>query len=106
MVMQKQPLAEILRPHSLEGYIGQEHLMGEGAVLRTAIESGNIQSMIFWGPPGVGKTTLALLIAQSIDAEFFTLSAISRPTLSRTRSEHTGGFMKKINRKKFSVRCY
>ena len=77
MVMQKQPLAEILRPHSLEGYIGQEHLMGEGAVLRTAIESGNIQSMIFWGPPGVGKTTLALLIAQSIDAEFFTLSAIS-----------------------------
>ena len=51
--------------------------MGEGAVLRTAIESGNIQSMIFWGPPGVGKTTLALLIAQSIDAEFFTLSAIS-----------------------------
>ena len=75
--MQKQPLAEILRPHSIEGYIGQEHLMGEGAVLRTAIESGNIQSMIFWGPPGVGKTTLALLIAQSIDAEFFTLSAIS-----------------------------
>ena len=62
-VMQKQPLAEILRPHSIEGYIGQEHLMGEGAVLRTAIESGNIQSMIFWGPPGVGKTTLALLIA-------------------------------------------
>ena len=50
--MQKQPLAEILRPHSIEGYIGQEHLMGEGAVLRTAIESGNIQSMIFWGPPG------------------------------------------------------
>ena len=75
--MQKQPLAEILRPHSIEGYIGQEHLMGEGAVLRTAIESGNIQSMIFWGPPGVGKTTLALLIAQTIDAEFFTLSAIS-----------------------------
>ena len=51
--------------------------MGEGAVLRTAIESGNIQSMIFWGPPGVGKTTLALLIANAIDAEFFTLSAIS-----------------------------
>ena len=75
--MQKQPLAEILRPHSIEGYIGQEHLMGEGAVLRTAIESGNIQSMIFWGPPGVGKTTLALLIANAIDAEFFTLSAIS-----------------------------
>lgn len=75
--MQKQPLAEILRPTTIEEYIGQEHLMGEGAVLRSAIESGNIQSMIFWGPPGVGKTTLALLIAKSIDADFFTLSAIS-----------------------------
>ncbi|MDY6326978.1 MAG: replication-associated recombination protein A [Bacteroidales bacterium] len=75
--MQKQPLAEILRPHSLDGYIGQEHLMGEGAVLRTAIENGSIQSMIFWGPPGVGKTTLALLIAQTIDADFYTLSAIN-----------------------------
>lgn len=75
--MQKQPLAEILRPDSVDDYIGQEHLMGKGAVLRTAIDNGNIQSMIFWGPPGVGKTTLALIIAKSLDADFYTLSAIS-----------------------------
>lgn len=74
--MQK-PLAEILRPKSLDTYIGQEHLMGEGAVLRTAIESDNIHSMIFWGPPGVGKTTLALLIAELTGSDFFMLSAIS-----------------------------
>lgn len=74
--MQK-PLAEILRPRTLESYVGQEHLMGEGAVLRTAIKNGNIQSMIFWGPPGVGKTTLALLIAELTGSEFFMLSAIS-----------------------------
>ncbi|MBO7446005.1 MAG: PorP/SprF family type IX secretion system membrane protein [Bacteroidales bacterium] len=74
--MQK-PLAEILRPHSLDQYVGQEHLMGKGAVLRNAIEQRNIQSMIFWGPPGVGKTTLALLIAELVDADFFLLSAIN-----------------------------
>ncbi len=54
------PLAEILRPKSLDEYIGQQHIVGKGAILRQAIESGNIPSMIFWGPPGVGKTTLAL----------------------------------------------
>ena len=74
--MQK-PLAEILRPHTLDSYVGQEHLMGKGAVLRNAIESHNIQSMIFWGPPGVGKTTLALLIAEQTDSDFFLLSAIN-----------------------------
>jgi len=74
--MQK-PLAEILRPHTLDSYVGQEHLMGKGAVLRNAIESNNIQSMIFWGPPGVGKTTLALLIAEKTDSDFFLLSAIN-----------------------------
>lgn len=74
--MQK-PLAEILRPRSLDSYVGQEHLMGQGAVLRNAIEEDNIQSMIFWGPPGVGKTTLALLIAELTGSEFFMLSAIS-----------------------------
>lgn len=74
--MQK-PLAEILRPRTLESYVGQEHLMGKGAVLRNAIETNNIQSMIFWGPPGVGKTTLALLIAELTQSEFFLLSAIS-----------------------------
>lgn len=74
--MQK-PLAEILRPRTLDAYIGQEHLMGKGAVLRNAIENDSIRSMIFWGPPGVGKTTLALLIAELTGSEFFMLSAIS-----------------------------
>lgn len=74
--MQK-PLAEILRPKTLDSYVGQEHLMGKGAVLRNVIENGNIQSMIFWGPPGVGKTTLALLIAEISGADFYMLSAIS-----------------------------
>ncbi len=59
-----QPLAELLRPQTLNDYIGQEHLVGEGAILRRALESGRIPSMIFWGPPGVGKTTLAHIIAK------------------------------------------
>ena len=71
------PLAEILRPTSLDHYIGQEHLMGEGAILRNAIESGQLHSMILWGPPGVGKTTLALLIAELTNSQFYMLSAIS-----------------------------
>lgn len=74
--MQK-PLAEILRPKTLDSYVGQEHLMSEEAVLRKAVESGNLQSMILWGPPGVGKTTLALLIAEVTGAEFYKLSAIN-----------------------------
>ena len=73
----QQPLAEILRPKSLEAYIGQEHLMGQGGVLRQALENDNIYSMILWGPPGVGKTTLALLIAEVTGADFYMLSAIS-----------------------------
>lgn len=76
LIVQK-PLAEILRPKSLDTYIGQEHLMGQGAVLRNAIENDNIHSMIFWGPPGVGKTTLALLIAELSGSDFHSLSAIS-----------------------------
>lgn len=72
-----QPLAEILRPKTLDQYIGQEHLMGEGGVLRQAIESDKIYSMILWGPPGVGKTTLALLVAEVTGADFYMLSAIS-----------------------------
>lgn len=71
------PLAERMRPHSLDKFIGQEHLLGEKAPLRMALESKNIPSIIFWGPPGVGKTTLALLIAESLDLPFHKLSAIS-----------------------------
>lgn len=71
------PLAEILRPKSLDDYIGQQHLIGPGAVLRTLIESGNIPSMIFWGPPGIGKTTLAMIISNTLHRPFHTLSAIS-----------------------------
>ena len=71
------PLAEVLRPKSLDEYIGQEHLIGPGAVLRTLIEGGNIPSMIFWGPPGIGKTTLAMIISNTLNRPFHTLSAIS-----------------------------
>jgi putative ATPase len=71
------PLAEQLRPETLEGFIGQEHLVGEGAILRKAIESGSLPSMILWGPPGVGKTTLAFIISRQLERPFFTLSAIS-----------------------------
>ncbi len=71
------PLAERLRPTSLDGYIGQEHLIGQNAVLRHAIESGHIPSMIFWGPPGVGKTTLAYIISKQVKRQFFVLSAVS-----------------------------
>jgi putative ATPase len=71
------PLAERLRPQSLATYVGQQHLVGEGAVLRQAIERGKIPSFILWGPPGVGKTTLAQLIAKMLDKPFFQLSAIN-----------------------------
>lgn len=72
-----QPLAERLRPKNLDEYIGQEHLVGQGAVLRRMIESGNIASFILWGPPGVGKTTLAHIISVQLKAPFYTLSAVS-----------------------------
>lgn len=71
------PLAELLRPASLDEYLGQKHLVGEQAVLRRSVESGSIPSMILWGPPGVGKTTLAHLIANTLDRPFHTLSAVS-----------------------------
>lgn len=71
------PLAERLRPSSLDEYIGQEHLIGKTAVLRKAIESGVIPSMIFWGPPGVGKTTLANIISHTLNRPFYSLSAIN-----------------------------
>ena len=72
-----QPLAERLRPKTLNEYIGQEHLVGEGAVLRKMIESGNMASIILWGPPGVGKTTLARIIANTLDRPFYSLSAVN-----------------------------
>lgn len=71
------PLAERLRPQTLDEYIGQSHLIGKGAVLRRMIDSGRIPSIIFWGPPGVGKTTLAHIISNSIKAPFYKLSAVN-----------------------------
>lgn len=72
-----QPLAERMRPTTLDNYIGQQHLVGEGAVLRRMIEGGRISSFILWGPPGVGKTTLATIIAKTLNVPFFTLSAVT-----------------------------
>ena len=86
------PLAERLRPRELEELVGQEHLTGKGSILRTAIEIGNIPSMILWGPPGSGKTTIANIIAHKLDVPFFTLSAISsgvkdvREVIDKSRS--------------------
>lgn len=71
------PLPERMRPDSLEGFVGQQHLVGPGAVLRKMIESGNISSFILWGPPGVGKTTLAHIVSKELRRDFYTLSAIS-----------------------------
>lgn len=71
------PLAEKLRPQNLTDYIGQEHLTGSDAILSRSLSAGNIPSMILWGPPGVGKTTLAHIISQTLEREFYTLSAIS-----------------------------
>lgn len=72
-----QPLAERLRPKKLDDYIGQKHLVGEGAILRKMIDSGRVPSFLLWGPPGVGKTTLAQIIANTLDTPFYTLSAIN-----------------------------
>ena len=73
----KIPLAERIRPQNLQQYVGQQHLVGAGSVLRNMIESGNISSFILWGPPGVGKTTLAYIISKQLQRPFFTLSAVS-----------------------------
>ena len=88
-----QPLAERLRPTNLDEYIGQRHLVGKGAVLRNMIDSGRISSFILWGPPGVGKTTLAKIIAHQLDTPFHTLSAVNsgvkdvREAIEQARSE-------------------
>jgi len=93
------PLAEQLRPSSLEEYLGQEHLVGPGAILRKAIESGNVPSMILWGPPGVGKTTLAYIISRQLSREFFTLSAVSsgvkevREIIAKAKESGTSPFL-------------
>ncbi len=72
-----QPLAERMRPLSFDDYIGQEHLMGDGAILRNVIESGSIPSFILWGPPGVGKTSIASIIAEKLEAPYYALSAVN-----------------------------
>ncbi|MCF0196335.1 MAG: AAA family ATPase, partial [Bacteroidaceae bacterium] len=72
-----QPLAERMRPTSLGTYIGQRHLVSEGAVLRRMIDTGRVSSFILWGPPGVGKTTLATIIAHELNIPFYTLSAVT-----------------------------
>ena len=86
------PLPERMRPRSLDGYVGQRHLIGAGCILRNMIDSGNLSSFILWGPPGVGKTTLSRIVAKSLGREFFTLSAVSagvkdvRDVIDRARS--------------------
>ncbi len=72
-----EPLANRIRPHSLDEFVGQEHLVGAGKPLRLAIEQGHVFSFVLWGPPGTGKTTLARIYANAINAEFYELSAVS-----------------------------
>ena len=95
-----EPLAERMRPKTLDDYIGQKHLVGDGAVIRRMIESGNISSFILWGPPGVGKTTLAKIIAAQTQVPFYTLSAVTsgvkevREVLERCKQDAISVFAK------------
>lgn len=92
--MENIPLAERLRPTSIEDYVGQEHLIGKGSVLRTSIESGMLPSMILWGPPGTGKTTLANIISETLNRPFHNLSAINsgvkdvREVIEKTKGQN------------------
>lgn len=92
------PLPERMRPRNLDEYVGQKHLVGKGCVLRNMIEGGNLTSFILWGPPGVGKTSLARIVANSMDRDFYTLSAVSsgvkdvREVIDRARSSATSMF--------------
>ena len=94
------PLAERLRPRNLDEYIGQKHLVGPGGIIRRMIETGNVASFILWGPPGVGKTTLAKIIANTTDSSFYTLSAVTsgvkevREVIDKARAEASGMFAK------------
>ena len=94
------PLAERLRPSTLSDYIGQSHLVGENGIIRRMIEGGRVNSFILWGPPGVGKTTLAMIIAKAIEAPFYTLSAVSagvkevRDVIEKCKNDIKGLFSK------------
>lgn len=94
------PLAERLRPTGLENYIGQSHLVGENGIIRKMIDAGRINSFILWGPPGVGKTTLAMIIAKAVEAPFYTLSAVSagvkevREVIDKCKNDVNGLFSK------------
>lgn len=94
------PLAERLRPTSLSDYIGQSHLVGDNGIIRRMIEQGRVNSFILWGPPGVGKTTLAMIIAKAVEAPFYTLSAVSagvkevREVIDKCRNDVNGLFSK------------